>query len=301
MVSTKLSDKDYLQFVEDGFLPLGKVVSDEELAALNNRLDDIMLGNVQYGDKLLMQLDPNSLSSTTTTTTPSSSADEYSAYKAINVEVSGQSVGFKGASLAYRKIGEAEAGLECDPVFLSCIQKPLFRSVCDRVYGNHASIAVYRAMVMSKPADDLGGGTPLPWHQDGGDWWALDRDPLCFVWIALSPATRENGAVQIVKGSHKLGLLSKRGHTLSAEHIKQLVDDAPPNTVLDMELKPGEAVLCHNFLVHRSGINTTAQARRGFSVNYIDGRTKVLNPKPELSGSLGTPGGSFPIVFSAPF
>jgi hypothetical protein len=31
-----------------------------------------------------------------------------------------------------------------------------------------------------------GGGTALPWHQDGGEHWALDRDPLFFVWIALT-------------------------------------------------------------------------------------------------------------------
>ncbi len=31
-----------------------------------------------------------------------------------------------------------------------------------------------------------GGGTALPWHQDGGEHWALDRDPLLFVWIALT-------------------------------------------------------------------------------------------------------------------
>ena len=80
-------------------------------------------------------------------------------------------------------------------------------------------------MVMSKPAGPDGGGTPLPWHQDGGDWWALDRDPLTFVWLALSPATRENGAVQVVRGSHRRGLLSRRGHTLSAAHVKELVDE----------------------------------------------------------------------------
>ncbi len=32
--------------------------------------------------------------------------------------------------------------------------------------GAHAGVSVYRAMVMSKPENDLGGGTPLPWHQD---------------------------------------------------------------------------------------------------------------------------------------
>ncbi len=120
------------------------------------------------------------------------------------------------------------------------------------------------------------------------------------MWIALTPATKENGAVQVVRGSHVRGLLSKRGHTLSADHIAELVD-GQPQEVLDMELAPGEAVVCHNFLVHRSSINTTPTARRGFSVNYIDSRTRVLNPKPELSGSLGTPGGSFPLVFPSPF
>ena len=39
-------------------------------------------------------------------------------------------------------------------------------------------------LCISRGAD--GGGTPLPWHQDGGEHWALDRDPLMFVWIALT-------------------------------------------------------------------------------------------------------------------
>lgn len=131
-------------------------------------------------------------------------------------------------------------------------------------------------------------------------WWALDRDPLCFVWIALTPATRENGAVQAVRGSHARGLLSLRGHTLSPEAIAEVVD-AHPGDVVDLELAPGEAVLCHNFLVHRSSTNTTNTARRGFSVNYIDARTRVSNPKPALAGPLGTPGGAFPLIFESPF
>jgi phytanoyl-CoA hydroxylase len=184
---SSFSDLQMAEFAENGFLRLGKIIDDAELAALNARLDDIMLGKVQYGEKLLMQVDPNAPPILTTASSPSSSAaasggggsasvtvpstaaDEYDAYSKANVEVNGQTVGFKGPTLAYRKIGEAEAGLECDPLFLSLMQKPLFRAICDRVYGAHAAIAVYRAMVMSKPAGDLGGGTPLPWHQDGGD------------------------------------------------------------------------------------------------------------------------------------
>ncbi len=300
---SSLTPAQWEQYFRDGFLRLGRVLTDGELSAAAARLDELMDGTVQYGDKLLMQLDPNAKAAAAAADAGGAggaAAVEGAAYKAANVEVAGQTPGFKGASKAYRKIGEAEAGLECDPVFAAIMRKPVFRAVCDRVYGQHAAIAVYRAMVMSKPAGDFGGGSPLPWHQDGGDWWALDRDPLCFVWIALSPATKENGAVQVVRGSHTRGLLSKRGHTLSDGDVAAIVD-AHPDDVVDVELAPGEAFLCHNFTVHRSGINETPVSRAGFSVNYIDARTRVLDPKPALAGPLGTPGGAFPRVFDAAF
>ena len=185
-----LTPAQWASYHEDGFVVIDNLLNDDELLQLNTRLDDIMMGRVQYGDALLMQMDPSALKSTASRET-----SENAAYAAAGAE-RGQTPGFKGASLAYRKIGEAQAGLECDPVFLAFMTRPFFRALCDRVYGSHAAISVYRAMVMSKPAGGDGGGTPLPWHQDGGDWWALDRDPLVFVWVALSAATRENGAVQ---------------------------------------------------------------------------------------------------------
>ena len=350
--AASLSAAQWAAYDRDGFLVLDCAASGAEVAALNARLDDIMLGRVQYGEKLVMQLDPNSLmggssSSAAAGASPGAALGAAAgagggeeslaraAYAALGTEF--QTAGFKGASLAYRKVGEAQAGLECDPIFLAYMRKPLFAGICARVYGAHAPVAVYRAMVMSKPAGDLGGGTPLPWHQDGGNWWALDRDPLCFVWLALTPATAENGAVELVRGSHRRGILSQRGHTLSPEHVAQLVDAAPEADRVKVVLKPGQAFLCHNWTIHRSGVNVTGTARRGFScvlwgwrrrlgaaaplafahrchahvtfpspplpcrVNYIDARTRVLSPKPADSGDLGRPGEGFPLIFPATY
>lgn len=290
---------DWEQYSRDGFTIFDAATAGE-IEALNARLEDIMLGRILYGDSLLMQLDPSykpgsESESEIVAPTPS---NEYETYKALGTEAQGQSPGFKGPSLAYRKIGEAQSGLEVDPVFSAFMRKSLFRDICDRVYGAHAGISVYRAMVMAKPPGCLGGGTALPWHQDGGLWWALDRDPLCFVWLALTDSTRENGAVQVVRGSHLRGILSRRGHTLSPEHVDSIIGSGD---VVDVELKAGQAFLAHNWLVHRSGTNTTAAPRRGFSVNYIDSRTRVLDPKPEGAGPLGTAGSSFPLVFPSPF
>ena len=51
----------------------------------------------------------------------------------------------------------------------------------------------------------------------------------------------------------------------------------------------------------RSGINVTAAPRRGFSANYIDARTRVLDPKPALAGPIGVAGHTFPLVWASPF
>jgi len=188
-----------------------------------------------------------------------------------------QSLGFKGPSLSYRKI----EGLEHDPHFGAYLRQALFHDWCRLVYGD-AMISVYRAMFMNKPARR---GTLLPWHQDGGAIWGLDRDPLLTVWTALDDATIRNGCIQVVRGSHRLGLLSDFGHTITAA---QEAEFCRPERVVDLELAAGEAVVLHNWTLHRSDRNRTDAPRRAFSVCYMDGATRLT------SG-----GGGFTEVFPA--
>ena len=77
------------------------------------RIDEIMMGTVQYGDKLMMQLDPGG------------SYD--------NAVSMGQTPGFKEATRGYRKIGEVSAGLECDDVCREAICLPAFQEADCRI------------------------------------------------------------------------------------------------------------------------------------------------------------------------
>jgi ectoine hydroxylase-related dioxygenase (phytanoyl-CoA dioxygenase family) len=251
-MSKIITDQQWWQYHEQGYLHLGKLLDDANLKQLQQRIDDIMLGKISY-DKMYMQLD---------------AGGDYS-------NLSWEST-FQGARLDYRKIQD----LERDPLYLAYMQRPIFREICDYHYGAHASISCFRAMFMNKPARK---GTILPWHQDGGDGWNLDRDPLATLWTALDPATVANGCVQIIPGSHKLGLLSKRGHTISKEHEAQFCHK---EKTVYVELKPGEVFLMHNFLLHRSDVNNTDNPRRGFSVCYMDARTRSVKE-----------GRSFPVIF----
>jgi len=235
-----LSDAQVAAFQEQGFVRLGRTLDASWLRLLQERIDDLMLGRIP-ATGLMMQLDLGG------------------AYGAM----AEQSVGFKGPSLAYRKI----EGLEHDRHFGAFVRLERFQDWCRLVYGPRA-IGVYRAMFMNKPAAR---GTLLPWHQDGGAIWGLDRDPLLTVWTALDDATSANGCVQVVRGSHRLGLLSAFGHTITpaqeAEHCR-------PERIVDLELKAGESVALHNWTLHRSDRNRTDRPRRAFSVCYMDAATR---------------------------
>ena len=144
---------------------------------------------------------------------------------------------------------------------------------------------------MNKPA---GQGTVLPWHQDGGDVWALDRDPLVTLWVALDPATRANGCMEVDPRTHRLGLLSAvRQHGRGRDVVRH----CPPERVRPLEVEAGHAVLLHNWLIHRSGVNPSPVPRRAFTACYMDGRTQSIltgNHFPLVAGSL--PAEPYPFV-----
>jgi len=226
------------EYDEQGYVVLGKLLNDNDLHALQQRIDEIMLGKAKLDyDKILMQLD--------------SKTGDYN-------DAGEQTRGFKGATLEYRKIQD----LEFDPLFLEFMQRPIFRDICKHVYGN-IDIACFRAMFMNKPAHK---GTYLPWHQDR--WTFLNKDPLITVWTALDPATVGNGCVQVVPGSHKQGLINPE-HNSGFLTKQQAIDYCPKEKVKYLELKAGEVALLHNHLLHASDVNKTDIPRRAFSVCYM--------------------------------
>ena len=123
MLSEQITDEQWQHFEEHGYVHLGRA-DVEEIGGLQQRIDDIMLGNIVYPD-MLMQLCP-------------SAGDE---------EKARQSKEFKGSSLKYRKIQD----LERDPLFRAYIQQPLFRDVTAKIIGEE--VAIFRAMFFNKPAE----------------------------------------------------------------------------------------------------------------------------------------------------
>jgi phytanoyl-CoA hydroxylase len=232
------------RFAEQGFARLGRVLDDEGLAALRERADAIMLGRVVYPG-LFFQRD---------TTTGRYDDLEYGK-------------GWTGPSLNYRKVEK----LEKDPLFLGWIANALFARVARAVVGE--AVVLYRAVLFNKAAE---GGTVLPWHQDGGRFWGLDRDPILQIWTALDDAPATAGCVEVLPGSHLAGLATPLGGLVPAALAHAQGAEA---RAVALPARAGEALLIHNHLWHRSGVNTTGAPRRAFTVCYMSAETRCLRRK----------------------
>ena len=237
-------DEALVHLAEHGYARLGRVMDEPGLAELRARSDEVMLGQVRY-EGLFFQLDT-----------------ETGRYEDLTYKK-----GYQGPSLNYRKVEK----LEKDPLFSAWINNPLFERVARRIYDG--PIAIYRAVLFNKAAR---GGTVLPFHQDGGSYWGLDRDPTLQIWTALDDASEQAGCVEILPGSHKDGLATPLGGLIPREVVKAREVEG---RIVKLPAAAGEAILIHNQVWHRSGVNRTDQPRRAFTVCYMSAETQCQRRK----------------------
>lgn len=108
-------------------------------------------------------------------------------------------------------------------------------------------------------------GGAWEWHQDYGYWYKsgfLFPDAMISVMVALSEATIENGCLQVIKGSHKLGRVE---HGFAGEQVGAKIEYV--NACLNrmelvyVELQPGDVLFFHSNILHRSEANNSDRAR----------------------------------------
>ena len=124
---------------------------------------------------------------------------------------------------------------------------------------------------------DPGDGGFVSWHQDV-TYWGLDiSENIVTAWLAFTPATRANGVMKVIPGSHDKLLPHREGAgsklTVRGQEVAVDVDESQ---AVYMELAPGEMSLHHVLLFHASDVNTSDQRRIGLAIRYIPTRVKPL-------------------------
>ncbi len=107
-------------------------------------------------------------------------------------------------------------------------------------------------------------GGAWEWHQDYGYWYqngCLFPD-MASCLIALDRATRENGCLQVLKGSHRMGRIEHgfSGQQTGAdpERVKVALERME---LVYCEMEPGTALFFHSNLLHCSAPNTSERPR----------------------------------------
>lgn len=110
----------------------------------------------------------------------------------------------------------------------------------------------------------------VPWHQDG-QYWPLRPPATCTVWIALDPATRENGCMRFIPGSHKAGEYSHATSDNPEFVLNRYIDDPrfDETKAEDDELDAGELSIHDIHLLHGSNANRSGKRRAGLTLRYM--------------------------------
>ena len=128
------------------------------------------------------------------------------------------------------------------------------------------------AFIVKEP----GSGKRVSWHQDL-TYWGLDSDEVVSVWLALSPATAESGAMRMVPGSHLLGRQAHR-EAMAEDNVlsrgQTLEIEIDEGSVVQTVLAPGQMSLHHGWVFHASQPNVSADRRIGFNMNVVTPRVR---------------------------
>lgn len=123
-------------------------------------------------------------------------------------------------------------------------------------------------------------GTEVLWHQDGGYTANLGTSgvsdmKMVNVWAPLVPVREENGCMQFVPGTHRLGVVphEKRQYYLeiSSDYLSRYAQKP-----VSIEMDPGDVVLFHNLLFHCGLPNHSRGIRWSCDWRYQDAAQPTL-------------------------
>jgi len=115
-------------------------------------------------------------------------------------------------------------------------------------------------------------GTQVLWHQDAGytsDDAAVAGLRMVNVWTPLVKATVENGCMQFIPGTHKLGAVR---HEQGEHYLQIAAEFLQPrlSQAVSIELDPGDVVLFNNLLFHVGLPNRSTSIRWSLDWRYQD-------------------------------
>lgn len=189
------------------------------------------------------------------------------------------------------------------PGFHDLLWNPAFLVPASQLLGG--SVRFWHDQLFCKPAKH---GGNVAWHQDYSYWTRTTPMAHLTCWTGLDPATRENGCLQYIPGSHHWDLLPITGLAGDMEAIQEVLSEQQWkcfNEPVAVELEPGYCSFHHPLLIHGSFDNKTDIPRRAVVLNVMRDGVQSDSNEPLLQGIPSVPKGErlggqfFPLLYSA--
>ncbi len=188
------------------------------------------------------------------------------------------------------------------PGFHDVLWNPRFLMAASQLLENNP-VRFWHDQLFYKPAKK---GGVVAWHQDYSYWTRTKPVAHLTCWCGLDDATKENGCLQYIAGSHQWGLLPKPVIAGELEGIRGFLTEDQKKQFDNpqyAEVKAGEAIFHHSLTLHGSGENKSDRPRRAFVINAFADGVMSDSDEPLLEGVTAVKKGNkmegqfFPLLF----
>lgn len=189
------------------------------------------------------------------------------------------------------------------PGFHDVLWNPRFLVAASQLLGN-VPVRFWHDQLFWKPAKK---GGVVAWHQDYSYWTRTKPIAHLTCWCGLDDATKENGCLQYIAGSHQWGLLPKPVLAGDIQGITDFLNDEQKKQFEHpqfAEVKAGEAIFHHSLTLHGSGENKSDRPRRAFVINAFadgvvsDSNDALLEGVPVVPKGHKMQGQFFPLLYT---
>lgn len=127
-------------------------------------------------------------------------------------------------------------------------------------------------------------GRATPWHEDSAYWQGrLNRfDGIVTVWLAIDRASRENGSMRVIPGTHNNGFSEYGAVDAQTNTFDTAIQNVDESKAVYFELAPNECSLHDSRIIHGAEANTSPYRRCGYTMRYFSTEALVMSPGHKL-------------------
>lgn len=129
------------------------------------------------------------------------------------------------------------------------------------------NIMLFHDQALFKPAH---AGGVVTWHQDNA-YWRCRPATLVSCWLTLDNVDVENGAMQMIPGSHLKPIWHEEKNDVILKDTSSQINTSQAVTV---ELPAGGCMFHHCQTLHYTQPNTTDRQRRAFAIHFMSPGTR---------------------------